>query len=247
MGELQGVDLILFVFATFAASFIAGLAGFAFGIVAAAVWLHFLPPAQTAALIVAFGLIVQGMAVWKLRKAIKLPRLLPFLIGGAIGVPVGGEILRWTSPATLRLAIGIVLVAFSSYSLIRPKLPSAGNAGPLIDGGIGVLKGALGGATGLAGIIMTIWCSVRDWPPPEQRAVFQPVGVAIFLMTALWLGGTGTVGKETIGLFVTGLPAVTLGTWAGLKAFGKLDEASFRRVVMALLLVSGLSLVVLGR
>ena len=37
-----------------------GLAGFAFAIVAAAVWLHFLPPAQSTVLIAAFGLIVRG-------------------------------------------------------------------------------------------------------------------------------------------------------------------------------------------
>ena len=247
MGDLLAVDLVLFVAATFAASFVAGLAGFAFGIVAAAVWLHFLPPAQTAALIVAFGLIVQGVAVWKLRKAIKHARLAPFLIGGAIGVPIGAEVLRWASPASLRLGIGIILVAFSTYSLIRPKLPSAGNANRLTDGSIGILNGALGGATGLAGIVLTIWCTVHDWPPPEQRAVFQPVGVSVFAMTALWLGGTGTIDRNTVELFLMGLPALALGTWAGVKLFGKLDETGFRRIVMGLLLVSGISLVVFGR
>lgn len=60
IGELQVIDLTLFVTATFAAAFVAGLAGFAFGIVAAAVWLHFLSPTQCAELIVVFGLIVQG-------------------------------------------------------------------------------------------------------------------------------------------------------------------------------------------
>ena len=57
MGDLSAVNLILFVSATFAASFVAGLAGFAFAIVAAAVWLHFLPPAQSTVLIATFGLI----------------------------------------------------------------------------------------------------------------------------------------------------------------------------------------------
>jgi uncharacterized membrane protein YfcA len=120
MGDLYAFDLILFVAATFAASFVAGLAGFAFGIVAAGVWLHFLSPAQTAALIVAFGLIAQGMAVWKLRRAVKLERLTPFLIGGVIGVPIGGEALRWASPSSVRLGIGAILIIFSMYSLIRP-------------------------------------------------------------------------------------------------------------------------------
>ena len=52
---------------------------------------------------------------------------------------------------------------------------------------------------------------------------------------------------ETIGLCLIGLPALALGTWAGLRTFGKLDEAGFRRVVMVLLFLSGLSLVLLGR
>ena len=89
---------------------------------AAAVWLHFLAPTQAAALIVAFGLIVQGVSVWKLRHAIKWPRLVPFLIGGAIGVPIGGELLRWTPPGNLRIAVGAILVLFSLYNLVRPNL-----------------------------------------------------------------------------------------------------------------------------
>jgi uncharacterized protein len=152
MGELSAVNLILFVSATFAASFVTGLAGFAFAIVAAAIWLHFLPPAQSTVLIAAFGLIVQGWAVWNLRHAIRPVRLAPFLIGAVIGVPLGTQLLRWASPDSLRFGIGVVLVAFSLYSLIRPRLPTAGEAGHFTDGMIGTLNGALGGATGFAGI-----------------------------------------------------------------------------------------------
>jgi hypothetical protein len=193
-------------------------------------------------LIAAFGLIVQGWSVWKLRQSISPARLAPFLIGGVIGVPIGSEILRWASPTSLRFAIGVVLVAFSLYSLIRPKLPSASGAGRVTDGMVGMINGALGGATGFAGIILTIWSTLRGWTPPEQRAVFQPVGVSVFLMTALFLGGTGTVSRDTIWLFLIGLPALAAGTWVGLKLFGQLDEVGFRRVVLGLLLVSGVSL-----
>jgi hypothetical protein len=37
-----------------------------------------------------------------------------------------------------------------------------------------------------------------------------------------------------------GLPVA--GTWAGLKLYDKLDEAQFRKVVLVLLLVSGVAL-----
>ena len=240
MDGLPVTALILFVAGAFAAAFVTGLAGFAFAILAAAAWLHFLPPSQATALIVAYGLIVQGVSVWKLRRAILWPRLLPFLIGGVL-------LLRWASPATLRIGVGAILVLFSLYNLMRPQLGSAARAGRFADGAVGVVNGALGGATGLAGIAAVVWCSTRGWPPPEQRAVFQPSGVAVFAMTAAWLGGANMIGADTLRLFLIGLPALALGTWLGLKLFAKLYDQAFRRVVLVLLLLSGLSLLVLGR
>ena len=247
MDGFSTLDLALFAAGTFAAAFVTGLVGFAFGIVAAAVWLHFLSPMQAAALIVALGLIVQGVSVWKLRRAIKWPRLSPFLIGGVIGVPVGGELLRWTAPANLRIAVGAIVVIFSLWNLFRPSLGSMARAGMVADGAVGIVNGVIGGATGLAGIAAVIWCSLRGWPPAEQRAVFQPSGVTVFAMSALWLGGAGMIGGDTLILFLIGLPALALGTWAGLQLFGKLDDQAFRRIVLVLLLISGASLLILGR
>jgi len=95
------IDLVLFATASFAPSLVAGLAGFAFGLVAEALWLHVLTPVQTTALIVAFGLLVQGFSAWKLPRALNVGRLLPFVAGGALGVPIGAALLRWMLPPHL--------------------------------------------------------------------------------------------------------------------------------------------------
>src|SRR5258708_2056485 len=137
----------------------------------------------------------------------------------------------------LKVAIGVLLVLFSLYSLTRPQLAKVTAGGRLADGGVGVLSGILGGTTGFSGILPTIWCTVRGWPKDEQRAVFQPTGVAIFFGTALLLGGTGSVTADTLRLFLIGLPALLAGSWLGLRLYGKLDEASFRKIVLALLLL----------
>ena len=238
----MSIELLLFLAAVLAASFVAGLAGFAFGLVASAIWLHILSPAQSAALIAAYGLIVQGYAVWKLRHALDLRRLLPLLAGSMIGVPIGVALLSMTPATETRAAVGIVLIAFSLYSLLRPKLGSFANAGVLADGGVGIAGGIVGGATGLAGIVPMIWSSLRGWTRDEQRAVFQPVAVASFIAAALWLGGSGSIDRETLRLFAIGLPALLLGNWAGLRLYGRLDETGFRRVVLVLLLLAGLVL-----
>src|SRR5713226_8943241 len=240
-------ELPLFLLATFARALVAGLSGFAFGLVAASIWLYILSPLQTATLIIAFGLIVQGYSVWKLRGALDWRKLWPFVVGAALGVPVGVTILTWANPAHARMGVGAFLVLYSLYALFRPTIDPVKAGGAATDAGVGFLNGVFGGITGLAGILVTIWCGLRGWPKDVQRAVFQPVAVATFLMSALWIGAKGAITAETTKLFLIGLPALLAGTWLGLKLFGRLNEAAFRKIVLALLLASGGVLIVEAR
>src|SRR3982074_1223637 len=146
------LELPIFLLATFAGALVTGLSGFAFGLVAASIWLYILTPLQTATLIIAFGLIVQGYAVWKLRGALDWKKLWPFLLGAAPGVPAGVPILTWANPAHVRMGIGALLVLYSLYALFRPAIAPVKASGAAANAGVGFLTGGLGGITGLAGI-----------------------------------------------------------------------------------------------
>jgi uncharacterized membrane protein YfcA len=238
------LELPLFLLATFAGALVAGLTGFAFGLVVSAIWLYILTPLQTATLIIAFGLLVQGYSVWKLRGTLDWRRLWPFMAGAVLGAPVGVSILTWANPAHVRMGVGAFLVLYSLYALLRPAIPAVKTGGAAADACVGFLNGVLGGITGLAGILVIIWCGLRGWSKDVQRAVFQPVAIAIFVMSALWIGAKGAITPDVIKLFLIGLPALFAGTWLGMKLFGRLDEATFRKIVLALLLVSGALLIV---
>jgi uncharacterized membrane protein YfcA len=244
MFGLAPFELTIFVLGTLVASFVTGAAGFAFGLVAAAIWLYALPPSQTTALIVTYGLLVQAYAVWKLRHELNVGRLVPLIVGSAIGVPFGILVLRWLPPGYLRMTIGVVLILFSLYNLTLPTLPSMKQAARLGDASAGFLNGLVGGSTGLAGIVIVIWSSLRGWQKAEQRAAFQPTGVATFLMTLIALGGVGGITSDVLKLSALGLPVLAIGTWVGWTVYGKLDEARFRKGVLVLLLVSGAALAV---
>jgi uncharacterized membrane protein YfcA len=127
--------------------------------------------------------------------------------------------------------------------LFRPPVKLLVAGGKIADAGVGFLNGVLAGITGLAGILVIIWCGLRGWPKDQQRAVFQPVAVGIFAMTALWIGLQGAWTAETIRLFLFGLPVLLAGTWIGLKLYGYLDEARFRQVVVVCVLISGAVLI----
>ena len=239
---MDGFVLGLFLFAAFLGGFASGLAGFAMGFIVSGIWLHIITPVQTTALVVGYGLWTQGYGVWKLRHSLRWNNVAPFIIGGTIGVPLGTLLLTYIDAAYLRTGVGLLLVLYGIYGLAQPALrPLA--AGIAADSGIGFLNGLLCGVTGLPGFIITVWCQLRGWTKDVQRAVFQPVAVAIFAMSAFWIGAKGAITPDTIKLFLIGLPALFAGTWLGLRLFGRLDEAAFRKVVLALLLASGVVLI----
>ena len=240
---MDGMVLVQFLFATFIGGVTTGLAGFAFALMVSGIWLHIITPIQTTTLIVGYGLWTQGYGVWKLRHTLKWRQVAPFIIGGAIGVPVGTMLLTSINPAYLRTGVGVLLVLYSIYGLAQPAFKPI-KAGVPADAGIGVLNGLLAGVTGLPGLIVTIWSQLRGWPKDVQRTVFQPVMLAAIVMNAVTLSLAGAVTAETVELYVLGLPLLLAGLWSGFKLYGKLDDAAFRKVILLLLLVSGLALIV---
>jgi uncharacterized protein len=236
------LQLAVYLTATFFAALVAGVSGFAFALIAAAAWLHVLTPLQTATLVVAYALIVQGYGTWKMRHAVRWARLWPFVAGGVPGVAAGAFVLQWADPGHMRAGIGAFLVLYALYSLTRPALgPVSG--GTLADTAVGFASGVLGGMTGFAGILIVVWSGIRGWSPDEQRGVFQPASVALLLLTATAIGLSGSIARETLMLFLVGLPALLAGTWAGFSLYGTIDAARFRRITLVLLLLSGVPLI----
>jgi uncharacterized membrane protein YfcA len=240
---MDGTIIGLYLLATFLGGFTSGLTGFAAGLVVSGIWLQILTPLQTAVLIAAYGIVNQAYGIWKVRNALQWRRILPFVIGGAIGVPLGAWLVTYLKPAHLRIGVGILLIAYSLYNLARPALdPIKSNAA--LDRGIGVLNGLLGGLTGLGGVISTIWVQLGGGSKDAQRAVFQPVLFITMSMATLTFAASGHLfNLDILKLFLMGLPALLLGLWLGVRLYGKLDDAAFRKAILVLLLISGLSLV----
>jgi uncharacterized membrane protein YfcA len=232
---LDPTALTLFLLAAFAGGVTTGLAGFAMGLVVSGVWLHVLTPVQTTALIVGYGLFVQAHGVWSFRRSVDLRRALPLSVMA----------LAHLDPAMVRRAVGVLLVLYSIYGMARPRLAPLRASVPA-DGAIGFFNGVLGGLTGLAGPIVVIWCQITGVPYQAQRAIFQPVILAAFVMTAIGLGFEGAITRDLVTLFGLGLLPVAAGIWLGVHLYGRLDEAGFRRVILWLLLLSGVVLLAPG-
>jgi uncharacterized protein len=241
--RVDGTLLTFFTPATFLGGFVSGFSGFAMGIVVSGIWLHIITPIQTAALIAGYGLLTQGYGTLKLRHALNWRNIWPLVLGTAIGIPIGVRLLTYTNPAYLRLGVGILLMLYAIYSLVRPAFKPM-KIGVAADIVIGFFNGLLGGLTGLGGVISTISCQLRGWSKDMQRAVFQPVLLAAFVIISISLGASGAVTLETAKLYGIGLPFMIAGIWSGFRLYGKIDDETFRKAVLTLLLLAGASLIV---
>ncbi len=240
---MDGTFLSLFALATFLGGFVSGFSGFAMGIVVSGIWLHIITPAQTAALIAGYGLLTQGYGILKLRHALNWRAIWPLVLGTAIGIPIGVRLLTYVNPGNISFGVGVLLILYATYSLVRPAFKPI-KIGVVADIVIGFFNGLLGGLTGLGGVISTISCQLRGWSKDKQRAVFQPVLLAAFIIISISLGASGAVTLETAKLYGIGLPFMVAGIWSGFRLYGKIDDETFRKVVLTLLLFAGASLIV---
>jgi uncharacterized protein len=243
MDGLSVESLALFLIASFVGGLTSGLAGFAMGLVVSGVWLHVISPVQTVALIAGYGVLTQAYGTWVLRRALSWRSVAPFIITGAVGIPLGTFLLTYVNPAYMRTGVGVLLLVYSIYGLARPHLRPV-EAGLPTDLGIGFLNGLLGGLTGLSGVIITVWCQIRIRAKDVQRTIFQPVNFAAMTMNVVSLSVAGAITGATVRLYLLGLVPVFAGLWVGLKLYGRLDDAAFRRVILVLLLASGIVLIV---
>ena len=235
--------LLSVVLGTSIAGFVQGLSGFAFGLVAMSVWAWSIEP-QLAAPMVVFGSVVgQLLAFGTVRHSFDVRRAMPFIIGGVFGVPLGVLLLRHVDARLFRGAVGCFLVIYCSVMLLVRHLPSVTVGGRILDGIVGWIGGVMGGLGGLTGPAPTLWCVMRGWDRDSQRAVFQSFNLVMQVLTLGVYAASGTLNFRMAGIFAVMVPTSILPTLAGVRLYRRLGTAGFQRLVLGLLLISGLMLV----
>ena len=164
----------------------AGGTGFAFGLAASSIWLHYIDPLQSGILVAGCGLLLHLTTIWQQRQHVEPARIWPFVVGGLFGVPIGVHFLAYTDAAALKIVLAVFLIVFGTYALLAPKLATVTGGGRPADVSIGFLGGILGGLGGYSGVLPTIWTQLRGWPKEIARAVYQPY---VIVMQAVTLAG----------------------------------------------------------
>lgn len=226
------------------AGFVQGLSGFAFSMVAMSFWAWALEPRLAATLAVFGALTGQVLAAISVRRGFSLRLLMPFILGGLAGIPLGVLLLPHLDMGWFKAILGGLLVLWCPVMLMARHLPTVSAGGRLADGFIGLIGGVMGGIGGLTGTIPTLWCALRGYPKDTQRIVIQNFNLSMLAVTMGTYLATGIVTRDMLPLFALVAPAMLVPTLLGARMYIGISEARFRQIVLSLLTGSGVALLV---
>lgn len=236
--------LPLLIAGAFAAAFVIGAVGFADALILNAVWLHIMNPAAAIPLVVVCGILMHITPLYKLRKTLDFSRLLPFVFCGVLGVPVGTWALGHIEPEIFKTVIGALLVVYGIWMLMRPHTSVGEAGGRTADGLVGLSGGFMGGFAGLSGLFPTLWVGVRGWPKSKQRGTYQPFVLVMHGLGIATFAASGMITARTSIDFLWCLPVIIAGSWFGVKVYPYLNDTLFKRIILGLILLSGVTLLI---
>ncbi len=186
----------------------------------------------------------QIVSLTAVRKSFDWWRAAPFLVGGAIGVPLGVAALSAASPSLLKTTVGAFLIAYPCYQFLQRRKPLIGPwGGGTADCLVGVGGGFLGGFAGLSGPLPLIWLQLRGGAADTQRAVYQPFNIVVLTLAGIAMAIGGQVTERVLWIAALCFPATLTGAWIGAQVYAGVSTQTFQRVVLGLLLISGCILV----
>src|SRR5262245_45922463 len=153
------------------AGFVQGLSGFAFSLVATSIWAWGVDPKLAASCAIFGGLSGQVMAAFRVRRGFDWSVLLPYLIGAAVGLPIGISLLPLLDVNVFKAVLGTMLIIWCPLMLFAKHLPRITGGGRVADGAAGLLGGVCGGIGGFTGVVPTLWCTLRGMDKDTQRSV----------------------------------------------------------------------------
>jgi uncharacterized membrane protein YfcA len=240
IGDWGALALILA--GALAGGFVNGLTGFGTGLTALPLWLQAVEPVVAAQLVSAASVLGHMATLPAIWPAIDWRRLAPMLVAGLIGVPIGTWVLPWISLAAFKLTIGLVLIAYCAFMLVGAGRVRLASGGRIAEAAIGLGGGVLGGLAGLSGPLPTMWAALKGWPKDERRAFLQAFNMTILSAMLAASLVQGLVGTRFLVALLIALPGTLAGAHLGGLLYRRLDDCRFDRIVLLVLLLSGIGL-----
>ena len=178
-------------------------------------------------------------------RHIVVDALLRTLPAGLLGVAVGLYFFKMLEARTLARGLGLLVAAYGCYSLWAAVRPPARLERPprFVAPIAGILGGAVGTTFGtMASVFYAIYFDAIGMAKERFRATMSAMLLTLSILRGIGYFAVGEVGLEALLSFAAALPLMLLGIFIGDRFHARITDLAFRRLVSAILIVSGVAL-----
>jgi hypothetical protein len=236
--------LILFIATLFRSAF-----GFGEALVAVPLLAFYIPLEVAAPLAVLVSITIAGIVVVQDWKKIHLVSAIWLVLSTLLGIPLGLWLLTSSHQTLVKAGLGIIILAFSIYSLLAPRLSGRNGVELQRDSRLwlficGFCAGVLGGAYGMNGPPLVIYGTMRRWSAQHFRATLQGyfLPASIIGMCGYWMAGLWV--PAVTRYFLISLPVILLGVYLGRVINHRLHGDTFTKYIYLCLAAIGALLLI---
>lgn len=229
-------------FAAVCAYFVKGLCGFANTLVFSTILSFSTNNVNISPVELVLGLPSNIMISYKERKSVQWKVCLPLAGLVLLGDIPGILLLKNTNTQVIKGIFGFVIIAIGVEMLLREYMRKTKKSQLLLIT-IGILSGILCGLYGIGALLAAYMGRVTD-----NSSSFKGNLCIVFLIDNLFrlvmYGVTGIITLATLKQSVVLFPFMALGLFLGMKGSSFLDEKKIKKLVIIMLILSGVSLIV---
>jgi uncharacterized protein len=245
------------------ASFSQSVSGVGFVMVATPFLLPIMNVKDTVVIAFSMALLSQVFIVCKTWRVTHPRMFVNFVLGSALGAPIGLWFFSVASFALLKLIVGVALLSISAFSLfkicrhwavldsttayrISADAPPIWNMKELLQWDrsgrvqllVGSVAGFFGASIGMPGIPLTVYYSAVNVDKDVARSTTLSFFIVLLSLTLAANYGIGAISVKAYGMAPLLVPAVLVGMVIGNKIFPYIPQRWFQLILNSIILYS---------
>lgn len=178
------------------------------------------------------------------RKHVSAPMILRILPSCTLGIALGLWLFKTLDAAWLARGLGALVSGYGLYALWQTRASAAGKTPPRAIAPVAsFLAGAVGTIFGtMASLFFAVYMDALRVTKEQFRGTLAALMMTLAVIRGLGYYAVGEFGRESLLLFAAALPFMLLGIFLGDRIHTGMSEATFRRVVCVILILSGMPL-----
>ena len=178
------------------------------------------------------------------RKGLKPGVVIPLSVMVLAGSTVGAFLLKNINVDAVKIIFGVVIILLGVEMLLRERAAKKAQSSKALLLVIGIVSGVLCGLFGIGALLAAYVDRVTD-----NHNDFKANLNAVFLVEATFrivlYSILGIITWSTLKMSLILMPVMLVGLFAGIKSADVMDEKLIKKIVIVLLIITGISMVIM--